>query len=87
MNELVSEEELVNAKQNLIGKIDIQSQRNSSIANRMLFDEMYGMGFDERLKMRKKINSVTRSEIQALAKKIFSEKHLISIVHGQASKN
>ena len=50
----------------------------------MLFDEMYGMGFEERLKMRDKIHAVSREEIQSLAKKIFSEKHIISIVHGQS---
>lgn len=79
----VSEDELNKAKQNLIGKFDIQTQKNSAVASKMLFDELYGMGFDEKDKNTDYIKAVTASEIQALAKKIFSQKYALSVVEGK----
>lgn len=79
----VSDKELESAKQNLIGKFDIQTQKNSSVAGKMLFDELYELGYLEKNNNTQKLKAVTKEGIQQLAKKIFSQNYVISVVEGK----
>lgn len=83
LKELVSEEELIKAKQNLIGKFDIQMQKNSAIASKMTFDELYGVGFDEKDRNTQNLMAVTREQIQELAQEIFTKPYVLSVVEGK----
>lgn len=76
----VSEEELVRAQRYLIGRHDIELQRKSTVGNAILFDDIYGLDYRESLDVADKYFSVTTEDVQRLAKKIFAQPTIISIV-------
>ena len=76
----LTEAELQRAKRYLIGKHDIALQRNASIGSAMLFDEIYGIPFDETFKYAERISSVTAEEVRSIAQFIFSGPSVTSLV-------
>lgn len=78
--ERVSDDELNRAKQYLLGRHDIDLQRNSSIATSMLFDELYGLDFADLFRYRTYIESVTTEHIQRIARDIFTGPQVVSCV-------
>ncbi|OQW52435.1 MAG: hypothetical protein A4S09_08765 [Proteobacteria bacterium SG_bin7] len=72
--EKASGAELERAKRYLIGRHDIELQRNSAFAGGILFNELYGLPYQEIFSYSDRINEVTASDVQALAQKIFSQK-------------
>lgn len=76
----VPEEELARAQRYLIGKHDIELQKNSSITSSILFDHIYGIDFLDTYKYAEHIKEVTSEKIQALAEKIFSRKSVTCLV-------
>lgn len=76
----VGDEELQRAKNYLIGGHDISLQKNSAIASAMAFNEIYGLPATEVFNFSKDILPVTSEDVQRVAKKIFSQKHVISVV-------
>ncbi|HEX4924317.1 MAG TPA: insulinase family protein, partial [Bdellovibrionales bacterium] len=77
---LVSEAEMDRAKRYVVGRHDIELQRNSSICAAMLFDEMYGNGFDEAFRFSDLVQAVTSEDVKAVAKRLFSQKPVLSVV-------
>lgn len=76
----ISDQELNRAKSYVIGRHDIGLQKNSSIANEMLLNELYKIPYDEYLTYSKDIMSVTAEDIQVLAKKLFTQNYILSVV-------
>jgi zinc protease len=76
----IGDEELARAKKYLIGRYDIDLQRNSAIGSSILFNELYGIDCAETFKFADHINSVTANEIQDVASQIFKQKDVISAV-------
>lgn len=76
----VPAEELGRAQRYLIGKHDIELQKNSSITSSILFDHIYGIDFLDTYKYSEHIKDVTSEKIQALAQKIFSRKSVTCLV-------
>jgi zinc protease len=76
----IPEEELARAQRYLIGKHDIELQKNSSITSSILFDHIYGIDFLDTYKYGDHIRAVTGEKIQELAKKIFSQKSVTCLV-------
>jgi zinc protease len=72
--------ELDRAKKYLIGRHDIELQRNSAICSSLLFDEIYGLPYDETFRFAEKINAVTSSDVLTIAQRIFSQNEVISVV-------
>lgn len=72
-NEKVSEAELERAKRYLIGRHDIDLQRNAAFAGGILFNELYGLPYQEIFFYAENINAITAKDVQALAQKIFSQ--------------
>lgn len=72
--EKVPEKELLRSKRYLIGNHDIDLQRNSAIANSILFDEIYGLDINETFNYQKEINEVTADQVRDLAEELFSQK-------------
>lgn len=68
-----SEEELERAKKNLIGRHDIELQKNSAFASAILFNELYGISSDEIFKYADFINSVSTEDVRRLAGEIFKQ--------------
>lgn len=68
----VPEEELTRSKRYLIGRHDIELQRNSAIASHILFDQLYGLDFDELYRFADRVNAVTGEELRRLAERLFA---------------
>ena len=80
-SELVSEEELQNAKNNIDGKhqfiVETNFQQSSSLAYYGINDLPFGY-YDE---MHKKIESVTPQQVMECAKKYFTDNSVIAVLH------
>lgn len=76
----ISDEELERAQRYLIGRHDIDLQRNSTVASALLFDEMYGLELNDIFQYGEKVMSVTADQVRLIAQKIFSGCEIISAV-------
>lgn len=80
----VGPEELSRAKRYLIGKHDIDLQKNSNISSALLFDHIYGIDFRETYHYAERIRAVTNDSVRELAAQIFRRPAVISLVGPQA---
>jgi zinc protease len=80
MNAKVGAEELTRAQRYLIGKHDIELQKNSNITSAILFDHIYGIDFLETYHFSERIRAVNSEAIMRLAQKIFSRPSVITLV-------
>lgn len=80
----VHDHELARAQRYLIGKHDIELQKNSAITSSVLFDHIYGIDFMETYKYTERIRKVDRESIRKLAQRIFSQKFVLSLVGPKA---
>lgn len=69
----VPDTELERAKRYLIGRHDIDLQRNSSISSSMLFNEIYGIPAEEMFKYSEHLHDIRASDIRKLAAEIFAQ--------------
>jgi zinc protease len=76
----VPDEEVERAKRSLLGRHDIGLQKNSSVANEMVLNTLYGLPYDEYLTYGEKFKSITGKDIQTLAAQLFSQSSVLSIV-------
>ena len=76
----VSEEELHNAKNNLIGKQQFMSETNSQQANLMAYYSIMGKPFGYRKELVELIHEVTPEDIQACANKYFTDDFVLSVL-------
>lgn len=76
----VDDHELLRAKRYLMGRHDIDLQRTGSLASSILYDDVYGIDFNETFEMGEKYFSVTAADVQRVAQKIFSQKAITSLV-------
>lgn len=76
----VSEEELKNAKNNLVGKQQFMTETNSQQANQLAYYGIMDLGFDFQDKIFEKINEVNVFDIQHAAQKYFTDKSVVSIL-------
>ena len=65
--------ELDRAKRYLIGRHDIDLQRNSAICSSILFNEIYGIPSDEVFRYAEFLRDITPKDIQKIASEIFSQ--------------
>lgn len=79
-NDLITEEELVRAQRYLIGRHDIDLQRNSAMGAALLFDEIYGIDFNETFLYPERIREVRSSDVQRVAQRIFQNVEIVSAV-------
>ena len=75
-----SEEELHNAKNNLIGKQQFLFETNSQQANTMAYYSIFGKGFDYREKIIEQVKNVTSDDILACANKFFTEDYVLAVI-------
>ena len=78
--ELVSEEELENAKNNLFGKWAFINETNSQQANWLGHYGIMDFGFDFKDKIVEKIKSVTPQDIKDCANKYFNDKFVLTVL-------
>lgn len=78
--ELVSEEELENAKNNLFGKWAFITETNSQQSNWLAHYGVNGVGFDYLCRVKNIIKQVTPEDIKECANKYLNDKFVISIL-------
>lgn len=83
--ELVSEEELRNAKAKFIGNFVMQAEKPEVIANQAIQTETQNLPDDFYENYIKNINAVTREQVRAAANKYFGENNARIVVVGKAS--
>jgi zinc protease len=76
----ISEQELDRAKRYIVGRHDIDLQRTASVATSILYNDIYGIDFNEPFTCAEKYFSVTPEKIRNLSQKIFGQKSVISVV-------
>ena len=77
---LVPEEELHNAKNNYIGKLQFISETNSQQANQMAHYATFDLGFGFKEELIEKVKKVTSEEVQEVAKKYLNDISVVSIL-------
>jgi len=78
--ELISEAELNNAKNNLIGKQQFITETNSQQANLMAFYAISGLPFDYQQAAIEDFKNVTIEDIKNCANKYFTDNYVIAII-------
>lgn len=79
-NILVSEEELYNAKNNIIGKQQFITETNSQQANLMAYYAITGRPFDYQNKIIEMLKNVTPEELRDCANKYFTEDYVLTVL-------
>ncbi|MBQ8168999.1 insulinase family protein [bacterium] len=77
---LVSEEELNNARNNILGKWAFSQEDNSQQASTYAHYAVTGLGFDFNDKAKERIKYVTPEQIKSVANKYFNDKYVVSII-------
>ncbi|KKP40529.1 MAG: peptidase, m16 (pitrilysin) family, zinc protease [Candidatus Peregrinibacteria bacterium GW2011_GWF2_33_10] len=78
---LITDKELIDAKNFLIGEYDVRLQSNISQVIKLCSDELYGLGFSYDFDFAKKISHVTKNDVLKIAKDIINlDKVTIAIV-------
>lgn len=80
-NILVSDEELNNAKNNIIGKQQFITETNLQQSTTLAYYGIMGLGFDYQSKIIEKVKSVTPEQIKECANKYFTENSVIAVLH------
>ena len=75
----ISDNEIVRAKNSLIGKNDISLQRNSSISSRISIPYIYGLDPNEPFLFAENINNVDKSQINNAIKKYLQDAKFVSV--------
>jgi zinc protease len=80
----VTREEFERAKKWMIGTYEIGLQSNAAYAERMLFNELYGAGYEETFRAPEKIQAVTIEEVNRMAATVLdTERYTIAILRGR----
>ena len=79
-NEIMQEEELENAKNNLIGKRDFFTETNLQQASLMGYHEDKGLGYNFEKELIERIKKVTVKEIQEIADKYIKEPSVLTVL-------
>ena len=80
MSQIMSDEELKNAKNNAIGKRQFYKETNMLEASLNGYYEFLGLGYDFEEKLIEKIKTVTKEQIMQTAEKYFSKPHALSVL-------
>lgn len=76
----VSEEELHNAKNNLIGKQQFLFETNSQQANIMAYYSIMGKSFNYRDEVIERVKNITSKDIQDCANKYFTDDYVLAVI-------
>lgn len=77
---LVPEDELHNAKNNYIGKLQYITETNAQQANQMAHYAIFNLGFDYKEKLIEEIKKVTSKQVQDIAVKYLNDISVVSIL-------
>ena len=73
-------EELARAKEKYVGQQEIRNQSNQAFAFQAALNELYGLGHSHHLEQRRQIEALTVEQVQAVARKYFTQPAITAIV-------
>ena len=76
----VSEDELKNAVNNLIGKQDFITETNSQQANIMAYYSIMGKPYGYQKEVREALHRVTPQDLQRVANEYFTDDYILSVI-------
>ncbi len=80
----ITREELDRAKTWMIGTYEIGLQSNTAYAEKMMYNELYGVGYEETFKAPALIQAVTLEEVNRAAARILStDRYTIAVIRGK----
>ncbi len=80
----VSAEEFDRAKKWMVGTYEIGLQSNTSYAEKMMYNELYGVGYEEAFREPERIEAVTLEEVNRMAAKVLNTgSYTIAILGGR----
>ncbi len=80
----VTKEEFDRAKKWMIGTYEIGLQSNYAYADKMMYNELYGIGYEETFREPEKIEAVTLEEVNRVARKVLhTDRYTIAILGGR----
>jgi zinc protease len=80
----VKAEEFDRAKKWMIGRYEIGLQSNSAYADKMMYNELYGNGYEETFREPEKIEAVTLEEVNRVARKVLhTDRYTIAVLGGR----
>ncbi len=80
----ITEEELARAKKWIIGSYEIGLQSNGAYVDRMMYNELYGAGYEETFRVPEAIQAVTLEEVNRVARKVLNtEEYTIAVLRGK----
>lgn len=79
-NVLISEDELANAKNNIIGKQQFITETNSQQANMMAYYSIMGKGYDYQKENIEALRKITAEELKECANKYFTDDYVLAIL-------
>lgn len=75
-----TEDEILSARRQLVGRAAIDLQRNGSVSNAIAFDEVYGLDSEESLNPADRYSRVTAQDLLSLSREIFSKPKVVTLV-------
>jgi len=84
--ELVTDQELKDAKTSYTGHFPLKFETNNDLAKILLDIEFYGLGLDYFTQFNKRIESVTKEDILKVAQKYLDPDHFVLVVVGDTEK-
>ncbi len=80
----ITREELDRAKTWMIGTYEIGLQSNAAYAEKMMYNEIYGTGYEETFKAPERIQAVTLDEVnRAAARVLATDRYTIAVLRGK----
>lgn len=76
----VPDDELDRAKRYMIGRHDIELQRTSSIASGLLYEDLYGLDYNELFDYATMIRAITPEMVREVARDLFSRPEVLAVV-------
>ena len=76
----IDSSELDRAKRYLIGRHDIDLQRNSAISSSILFNEIYGITSEEMFHYAEYLKDISAADVQSIAERIFGQNSVLCAV-------
>lgn len=80
----ITRDEFERAKKWMVGTYEIGLQSNSAYAEKMMSNELYGVGYEETFRAPEKIQAVTLEDVNRVAARVLNtERYTISVIRGQ----
>ena len=80
----VTAEELERAKKWMIGTYEIGLQSNAAYADKMMYNELYGVGYEEVFREPERIEAVTLEEVNRMAARVLNtDRYTIAVLGGR----